>query len=86
MSLWERITSWFRTESAEAHDWSTDLQRDLSSDLDRKEAELKSTPAERMDQLQEQISGNTDTLDEIKGKIGITDPAPAADLDGEPDA
>lgn len=86
MSLWERITSWFRTESAEASEWSTDLQRDLSSDLDRKEAEMKATPAERMDQLQEQISGNTDTIDEIKGKIGITDPGPVTDLDGEPDA
>ena len=81
MSLWERITSWFRTESAEARDWSADLQRDVSSDLDRKEADLRASPAEKLENLQDQISGNTDVFDEIKGKIASAGIDPEADDD-----
>lgn len=69
MSTWERIKSWFRSESEAAREWSADLQRDLSADLDRKEADLRATPAEKLENLQEQISGNTDAIDEIRGKI-----------------
>ncbi len=69
MSLWENIKSWFRSESAEARDWSAEVGRDLSADLDRREADLRATPAEKMDRLQEQISGNTDAIDEIRGRV-----------------
>ena len=83
MSLWDSIKSWFRSESTEAREWSGDIQRDLSADLDRKEADLRATPAEKMESLQDQIAGNTDVFDEIKGRVeaaGIdveSDPGPS---------
>ncbi len=87
MSLWERITSWFRTETAEARDWSAEVQQDLSADLDRKEAELRATPSERIEQLQEQISGNSDAFDELKGRIETSGTDAETDIgDDTPDA
>ncbi|MDH3300273.1 MAG: hypothetical protein OES24_07175 [Acidimicrobiia bacterium] len=73
MSTWDRIKRWFRSEAADARKWSEDLQRDLSADLDRKEAHLQASPAERLENLQEQIAGNTDAFVEIKGKIAAAD-------------
>lgn len=79
MSFWENIKNWVRRESTEAREWSADLQRDLSADLDRKEADLRATPAEKLENLQDQISGNTDAFDEIKGKIAAAGIDPEAD-------
>lgn len=81
MSTWERIKSFFRSESEAAREWSADLQRDLSADLDRKEADLKATPAEKLENLQEQISGNTDAFDEIKGRIVASGVDPESEED-----
>ena len=82
MSLWESVKSWFRSESTEAREWSGDLQRDLSADLDRKEADLQASPAEKIESLQDQISGNTNTIDEIKGRIETTGIDPETDESG----
>lgn len=84
MNTWERIKGWFRSESDAAREWSTDLQRDLSAGLDRKEADLRATPAEKLENLQEQISGNTDAFDEIKGRIAEAGIDPEADEDDSP--
>ncbi len=81
MSTWERIKSWFRSESEAARDWSADLQGDLSADLDRKEADLRATPAEKLENLQEQIAGNTDAIDEIKDRIAAAGTDPETDDD-----
>ena len=83
MTFWETVKSWFRTESESAREWSADVQRDMSAELDRKEAELRATPSERIDQLQDQIAGNTDAFDEIKGKIAAAgiDPEAVDDQD-----
>ncbi len=78
MSLWESIKSWFRSESTDAREWSDDLQRDLSSVLDRKEADLKATAAEKLENLQERISDNTDAFDDVKGKIAAAGVDPAS--------
>lgn len=80
MSFWETVRGWFKSEAESARDLADDLQRDWSSDLDRKEAELAATPEERVEQLQDQISDNTSAFDDIKAKIETTD----IDLDGDP--
>ncbi len=76
MSLWESIKSWFRSESADARAWSDDVQRDVSANLDRREADLRATPAEKMERLQDQIAGNSDTFDEIRGRVESVGPDP----------
>lgn len=84
MSFWQNLKNWFRTESTAAREWSADLQRDLSADLDRKEADLRATPEEKLGNLQERISGNTDAFDEIKGKITAAGIDPEADDERPP--
>lgn len=79
MSMWENIKSWFRSESTAAREWSDDLERDLSADLARKETDLRATPEEKLENLQDQISGNTDAFDDIKGRIA----AAGIDVDGD---
>lgn len=87
MSLWENIKSWFRSESTAAREWSSDLQRDLSADLDRKEADLQASPAEKIENLQGQISGNTDIFDDIKGRVAAAgiDPEANSSTDDDPE-
>jgi len=69
MSVWNTIKSWFRSEADGAQDWSRDLQRDWSADLDRKESDLRATPTEKLESLQDQISDSSSVFDELRDKI-----------------
>lgn len=85
MGFLDSVRSWFRTEAAEAREVGQQARSRMEADLDRREAELNLTPAERMEQLQQQIDDNSSfeaIQDRIEG-LGATAEATAdvADTD-----
>lgn len=69
MGLLDSLKAWFRTETADAKDLLDDTRGRLESDLDRREAAAAATPAERMEQLQNEIAAGDDTIDALRDKI-----------------
>lgn len=69
MGFLDSIKSWFTTEAAEAKDLGRTTKARMEADLDRREAELKASPAERMEQLQEQIADGDATFSALQDKI-----------------
>ncbi|MEM9565931.1 MAG: hypothetical protein AAGA93_25135 [Actinomycetota bacterium] len=90
MGFLDSLKAWFRTESNEARDLLDTTKSRMEADLDRREAEAAATPAERMEQLQEQIADGGDAFDAIRDKIegrGLRAQAveEVADVDGAAD-
>lgn len=68
MGFLDSLKTWFRSESAEAKDLLGETRGRLETDLDRREADMAASPAERMEQLQEQIAGD-DSFDALRDKV-----------------
>lgn len=68
MGFLDSLKSWLRTESADAKDLLGDTHSRMESDLDRREAELAASPAERLEQLQNQIAED-DSFGSLRDKI-----------------
>lgn len=68
MGFLDSLKTWLRTESADAKDLLGDTTTRLESDLNRREAELGASPAERLEQLQDQIAED-DSFGSLRDKI-----------------
>jgi len=68
MGFLDSLKTWFRSESAEAKDLLGDTKGRLETDLSRREADLAASPAERFEQLQEQIAEDN-SLDALRDKV-----------------
>lgn len=86
MGFLDSLKTWFRSESADAKDLLGHTRTRMESDLDRREAELAASPAQRLEQLQEQIAED-DSFDSLRDKIeGRGAKAEAVEeLAGDPD-
>lgn len=69
MGLLDSLKSWLSSEASEAADVGRNTKGRLEADLDRREAELAATPAERMEQLQAKIAEGDDSFDDLRSKI-----------------
>jgi hypothetical protein len=69
MGLLDSLKRWFSGEAAEVRESMDDAADALNADLDRREAELKASPEEKMDQLLEEIEQSDQQLDELTGEI-----------------
>jgi phage shock protein A len=69
MSIFDSLKRWFRGEADEVRESMDDAAAALNADLDRREAELKASPEEKMDQLLEEIEQSDQQLDELTAEI-----------------
>ncbi len=69
MGILDSLKAWFRTETAEAKDLLGETKGRLESDLDRREAAAAASPAERIEQLQDEIASGDDGFDALRDKI-----------------
>lgn len=69
MGFLDSFKSWFKTEAAEAGELGRQTKGRLEAELDRRESELNATPAQRLEQLQEQIADGGSDFDELQAKI-----------------
>ncbi len=63
------LKGWLGREASEAKQWSEATANDLHANLDRREAELKASPEERMKMIQNQVSANDDAFAQIQADI-----------------
>ncbi len=68
MGFLDSLKTWFRSESADAKDLLGDTKSRLETDLDRREADLAASPAERLERLQEQIAED-DSFEALRDKV-----------------
>ena len=85
MGFLDSLKAWFRSESEEAREIGRETKSRLEAELDRREAELGATPAEKLDMIQDRIAQD-DPFDELRDKIegrgaGADATAEVADLD-----
>lgn len=69
MGFLDSLRAWFRTEAEEAKDAARQAKGRLEADLDRREAELRATPEERLEQLQRDIADGDTTFEDLQAKI-----------------
>ena len=69
MGFLDSLKRWFNGEAAEVRESMDDAAAALNADLDRREAELKASPEEKMDQLLEEIEQSDQQLDELTSEI-----------------
>lgn len=69
MGFLDSLKSWFRGEADEVRESMDDAAAALNADLDRREAELKAAPEEKMDRLLEEIEQSDQQLDELTAEI-----------------
>jgi len=90
MGFLDSLKAWFRTESEEARQIGRETKSRLEADLDRREAELSATPAEKLDSIRDRIAEDDATFGELRDEIerraaGADATAEVADLAGEGD-
>ena len=69
MGFLDSLERWFRGEADEVRESMDDAAAALNADLDRREAELKATPEEKMGRLLEEIEQSDQQLDEVTAEI-----------------
>ena len=69
MGFIDSLKRWFSGEAAEVRESMDDAGAALNADLDRREADLKATPEEKMDALLEEIEQSDEQLDELTAEI-----------------
>ncbi len=69
MSILDSLKRWFRGEADEVRESMDDAAAALNADLDRREAELKASPEDKMDLLLEEIEQSDQQLDELTAEI-----------------
>lgn len=69
MGLKKAFKSWFLTEVAEVKESVGDLTDRAESALRKREEDLKSSPEDKLDDLQEEIVGEEDPFAEARAKI-----------------
>lgn len=86
MGFLDSLKAWFRTESDEARKMGREAKGRLEADLERREAELGASPAEKLDIIQDRIAEEDAVFDDLRDKIegrgaGADATAEVADLD-----
>ena len=69
MGFFDSLKRWLSGEADEVRESMDDAAARLNADLDRREAELKATPEEKMDRLLEEIEQSDQQLDELTAEI-----------------
>ena len=69
MGFLDSLERWFRGEADEVRESMDDAAAALNADLDRREAELKATPEEKMGRLLDEIEQSDQQLDEVTAEI-----------------
>ncbi len=85
MGFWDKVKAALGRESAEAKDIYRQAHDRLSSDLDRREAELAETPEEKLARMTKDLETAPDPFDEVRARLdelrddaGVDDPPPSA--------
>lgn len=69
MGFLDSLRSWFSREADEARDLGQRTRTRLEADLDRREAELSATPAEKLDMIQRRIAEGETGFDELRDRV-----------------
>ncbi len=67
MGFFDTLKNWFSSEVAEVKESASAAQTRLESEMDRREADLRATPEEKLDQIQSEISD--DPFAAVRDKI-----------------
>ena len=70
MGFLDSLKRWFRSESKEIGEIGREATGRLEADLERREAELGASPAEKLDMIQDRIAQDDAVFDELRDKIG----------------
>ncbi len=86
MGLMDSLKQLLTGEVEAARELKDDLESSWSADLDRKEADLRATPSEKIESLQDRIDQNSSFFGELRARMAETGPIPQIDGDTPPDA
>lgn len=67
MGFFDSLKNWFSSEVAEVKESASAAQTRLESEMDRREADLRASPQEKLDQIQSEISD--DPFAAVRDKI-----------------
>ena len=67
MGFFDSLKNWFSSEVAEVKDSASAAQSRLESEMDRREADLRASPQDKLDQIQSEISD--DPFAAVRDKI-----------------
>lgn len=69
MSFLDTVKKWFSSEVAEARNLGQDITEGLDRGLTQKEANLRATPEEKIELLQNEIAASDESLNAIRDKV-----------------
>ena len=74
MNMWQQVRQWLRREAADASEAVHQLEQQLDRDLTERERRLTETPSEAIERTQREIAASESSFDEVRNRIGLTDP------------
>jgi len=67
VGFFDSIKKWFSSEAAELKESATEAKSRLEAEMDRREADLRATPEQKLEQIQTEIAD--DPFAEVRNKI-----------------
>jgi hypothetical protein len=68
VGFFNSLKKWFSSEAAELKESASEAKSRLEAEMDRREAESRATPEQKLEQIQSEIAD--DPFSEVRNKIG----------------